>query len=170
MKQQRVFTTLFLILLPLFFALFLNSCVSSLLKEAPPTFSKEVTFDLPGGDFTKITKSVFPAWKSKTTSNVISIISDCSEINIYTLDDLQQLISASIEKPNILNKESVIYKDKPAQKRTVEGEIEGNSIVIQSLSFRRGNCGYVTSLSGRPKVITKDENTYQQFNESLKFK
>lgn len=151
-------------------ALFLSSCISSILKEAPPTFSKDISYEDPTKDFTKLSKSVFPAWKNKSTSNVISIISDCSESNIYTLDDLHQLISGSLEKPNVVSKESIQFKGKPAQKRKIEGEIDGNAIEIRALSFRRNNCGYVSSLSGRPDTIEHDEKAYEQFNESLNFK
>lgn len=151
-------------------SLLFSSCISSILKEAPPTFSKEILFQEPPSDFVRMSKSVFPAWKSKNTSNVISIISDCSESSIYTLDDLHQLISGSLDKPNVTLKESTQFKGRPAQKRTIEGEIDGNSIQIRSLSFRKNNCGYVTSLSGRPKVIQNDEKAYEHFNESLSFK
>ena len=158
------------ILTSVFILTFFSSCISSILKEAPPTFSKEISYQQPSNDFVRMSKSIFPAWKNKNTSNVISIISDCSESNIYTLDDLHQLISGSLEKPTVTLKEATVFKGRPAQKRTIEGEIDGNSIQIRSLSFRKNNCGYVTSLSGRPKAIQTDEKTYDRFNESLYFK
>ena len=161
MKKQLV-ASLILIVTPIL----LVSCVSSLLQEKAPTFSSEVKYTEPRAPFVRLNKSVYPSWKNKETGNVISIVSDCSEI---TLEGLQQLIEGSLDKVITVAKENVTYKNKPALGQVTVGLIDSQQIQINSKSFKRKNCGYVTSLSGRIKNLDVDKTNLLQFEESLTF-
>lgn len=164
MKKQLV-ATLILILTPAL----LVSCVSSLLQEKAPTFSSEIKFADPAEPFTKLNKSVYPSWKNKKTGNVISIVSDCSDSSSITLYSLHQIIEGSIDKPKVSQQNTITFKNKPALVHVTEGLLDLEPIEIHSMSFKRNNCGYVTSLSGKPKNLNADKAFYDQFNESLTF-
>ena len=92
------------------------SCVSSILKESPPTFSKNVNWSEPAQPFERLNTAVYPAWKSKVTGNVISIVSDCSNSSGPGLLGLHRLIENSIEdfklikeqKPNFQNQAALV--------------------------------------------------------------
>lgn len=143
------------------------SCISSLLQEKAPTFSKEIQFKQPENSFTKINKAVYPAWKNSKTGNVISVVSDCSENS--TLTGLHSLITDSIEQAKLIQQQPIIFQQKPALLYLTEGSLDGQSIEIKSISFKRKNCGYVSSLSGKPKSIEIDQKTFDAFNESFSF-
>ncbi|MFZ3230893.1 MAG: hypothetical protein WA160_11860 [Pseudobdellovibrio sp.] len=148
----------------------LISCVSSLLKEKEPTFSKDVEFESPKSPYYKLDKSVFPSWKSKISGNVISIFSDCQNEGIRTLNDLQKYIEDSIENSKRIKETIVQFQNKPALSLVIQGELESNPIEIQSISFNRPNCGYVVSLSGKPQQLKVDQIAFEQFTASLRFK
>lgn len=165
MKKHLLLTS-FIILAPFV----LISCVSSLLKEKAPTFSKDVEFDAPKGPFYRLEKSVFPSWKNKASGNVISIFSDCQPDTPKTLNDLQKYIEDSVENSKRANEAVVQYQNKPALQLLIQGELESNPIAVQSVSFVRAGCGYVVSLAGKPQQLKLDQTSYDQFLTSLKFK
>lgn len=164
MKKHLALTT-FIILAPFL----LVSCVSSLLKEKAPTFSKDVEFEDPKGPFHKLDKSIFPSWKNKDSGNVISIFSDCQE-SPKTLNELQKYIEDSVENSKRAKETLTQFQNKPALNILFQGELESNPIEVQSISFIRANCGYVVSLSGKPQQLKLDQVTFDHFLTSLKFK
>lgn len=164
--MKQLLATLILVLTPFLLA----SCVSSLLKEKPPTFSDEVTFTSPKTPFFRLTKSVYPSWKNKQTGNVLSIFSDCQTGMTSTLSELQRIIEDSVENSKRLAENQIQYQNKPALQRTLSGEVENNSIQIKSIAFKRLNCGYVVSLSGKPEQLHLDDNAFELFIQSLTFK
>jgi hypothetical protein len=165
MKKQLV-ASLFLICLPLLIA----SCVSTILQEKAPTFSKDVSFTEPDKNiFIKINRTVYPAWKNKITGNVISIVSDCKESSSAILTNLHLLITDSIENSKLTKQQQITFKKKPAVFYVTEGLLEGESIEVHSLSLKRKNCSYLSSLSGKPDSIASDQKAFDDFNESLVF-
>lgn len=164
MKKQLV-ATLLIIASPFLMV----SCVSSLLKEKAPTFSKDIQFKDPQFGFSKVNLSVYPAWKNSKSGNVISIISDCNENGVASLSSLHQLITGSIEDSKTIKQELLSFKDKPALLYLTEGSLDGQPIAIRSISFKRKDCGYVSSLSGKPNSLDSDLNAFNSFNESFSF-
>ncbi len=164
--MKHLLATLILISAPLL----LVSCVSSLLKEKAPTFSNEVNYTAPKSPFVRLTKSVYPSWKNKESGNVLSIFSDCQNGLTSSLSELQSIIEESVENSKRVSENFIQFQNKPALKRILNGELENNSIQIKSVSFKRLNCGYVVSLSGKPEQLQLDENTFELFIKSLTFK
>lgn len=163
MKKQLIAT--FIIMS---FPFLIVSCVSSLLQEKAPTFSKSIQFTDPKDPFYRLNKSIYPAWKNKNTGAVISIISDCTD-QTQSLMNLQQLILDSIEQPKIVKQEQITFQNKPANFVTATGQLEQNDIEVHSISFKRKGCGYVTSLSGKINSLQNDQKSFKDFNESFRF-
>ncbi len=164
MKKQLA-ATIFTIAFPILMV----SCVSTILKEKEPTFSKQINYKDPQVNFVKLNVSVYPTWKNSKTGNVISIVSDCSENFSGTLTSLQQLIAGSIEEAKIMKQESITLQGKPALLYLTEGQLDGQPIAVRSISFKRKACGYVSALSGRPTSLAADLKAYESFNESFSF-
>ena len=95
------------------------------------------------------------------------MVSDCNENN--TLTGLHSLITDSIEQAKLVKQQQITFKQRPALLYLTEGSLDGQSIEIQSISFKRKNCGYVSSLSGKPKSIELDQKAFDAFNESFSF-
>ncbi len=164
MKKQLV-ATLIIIAIPFFFV----SCVSSLLKDKPPTFSQEIKLTPPKPPFKKTETSVFPSWKSNKTGNVIAIVSNCNENSSYKLSSLHQLIEDSLEDVKTLKEETIALQNRPALLKAITAQLDGYLIEIYSVSFKRKSCGYVASLSGKLNSLTPDKNQFEQFINGFSF-
>jgi len=164
MKKQLV-ATFSVIVIPFLFA----SCISTLLKETHPSFSKEISLTDPEKPFTKTDTSIFPSWKNTTTGNVISIISDCAENTSYKLSNLHQLIESGLDDIKLLKEESLTFQKKPALSRIVHAYLDGQPIEIQSVSFKRKSCGYVVTLSGKINNLSFDRPQFEHFINGFRF-
>ena len=164
MKRQLAATFLLFVSPFLFVA-----CISSLLKENPPTFSSEVEYKEPAAPFAKFKKSVYPSWKSQKTGNVISIVSDCDPNSSLSLAQLHRIVEDSLTGLQVVNEEGAFLQDKPALVRNIKGQLDGIDIELVSVSFRRKSCGYVSSLSGKVGSVQQDRTEFDRFNQNLKF-
>lgn len=164
MKKQLV-ATFFIILVPFIFV----SCVSTLLKEKAPTFSNEISFKNPQSPFERQRTEVFPAWRNPQSGNVITIISDCQNAASSSLSSLHRLVENSLEKVAVNSEETIEFQGRPAISRAVQAELDGHRIELYSLSFKRVNCGYVSSLSGKPGSLDTDKKIYEQFLNGFSF-
>lgn len=165
MKKQLV-ATFIILLLPFAF----GSCVSSLLKEAPPTFSNEILIKSPTKPFVKTETSIYPSWKNTQTGNVISIISDCKENSPYKLSNLHLILESSLENIQVSAENTITLNNKPAFHRVIKAQLDGSPIEIQSVSFKRKSCGYVASLSGKENNLSTDQKQFEQFINGFSFK
>lgn len=164
MKRQLA-ATLILFVSPFLFV----ACVSSILKESPPTFSSEVEFKDPSAPFVKLKKSVFPSWKNQRTGNVISIVSDCDQNSNQSLAQLHRMVEDSLTGVQVVSEENSSLQDKPSLSKNIKGQLDGIDIELFSVSFRRKSCGYVSSLAGKIGSIQQDRAAFDQFNQNLKF-
>lgn len=164
MKKQLV-ATLIIIAIPLFFV----SCVSSILKDKPPTFSRKIKLIDPKPPFIKTEASVYPSWKSTKTGNVIAIVSDCSETSSYKLSNLYLLIEDPLENIKVLKEETIALQNRPAISRHITAQLDRQPIEVQSISFKRNSCGYVASLSGKINNLESDKRPFEQFINGFSF-
>lgn len=164
MKKHLV-ASLLIIAVPFLFV----SCVSSLLKEKPPAFSKEIKLTPPKAPFIKTETSVFPSWKNSQTGNVISIVSDCNEGATSKLSVLHQLIEDSLEDIKIVKEETIALQNRPAFLKVVTANLDGHPIEVHSVSFKRKSCGYLASLSGKANSLFKDATFFESFISGFGF-
>jgi hypothetical protein len=164
MKKQLA-ASLLIVSLPFLFV----SCVSSLLKENPPTFSQEISYTAPAAPFSKMSTPVFPSWKNNKTGNVITIVSDCNPGASFTLQGLHQMIEGSITQPQLIKEENIEFQNRPALTHRVSGQIDGLDIEVYSVSFIRRSCGYVSSLSGKKGSLDSDQQNFEQFIQGYSF-
>ena len=164
MKKQLV-ATLIVISTPFMFV----SCVSSLLKDAPPTFSKEITLTPPPAPFQKMNTSVYPSWKNAKSGNVISIISDCAQDSSFKLSSLHQIIESSLDNVKVVQEETISLKGRTAFSRAISAHLDGLQIEVQSVTFKRKSCGYVASLSGKQGNLSSDKAHFDEFISGFSF-
>lgn len=164
MKKQLV-ATIIISSLPFLFI----SCVSTLLKDSPPTFSKEIKVKDPAKPFSKTTTAVYPSWKSSKSGNVIAIVSDCDPNSSYSLNNLHLLVEEPLSNVKVLQEETFTMQNKPAVRRLVTAQLDDSQIEVESISFKRKSCSYVTSLSGKIDGLNADRAQFEQFNNGLSF-
>lgn len=165
MKKQ-IFKTIFITIIPIFFV----SCVSSLFKAKPPTFSDEIQLTEPAPPFMKTKTSVFPSWKSAATGNVIAIVSECNLNSANNnLTSLHQLIDTALEDVVLIKEESLLLYNKPALLRTVHAHLDGNPIEVQSVVFKKKSCSYAATLSGKQNNLVSDVAIFKKFINGFGF-
>ncbi|MGZ3691890.1 MAG: hypothetical protein ACXVAX_10320 [Pseudobdellovibrio sp.] len=151
------------------FPVLLASCVSTLLKESPPTFSTEIKVTAPPTPFVALKTSVFPSWKSSKSGNVISIVSECDPNLNSDLIGLHRIVEDSLTEVKVVKEENTTLQSKPAYYKNVTAELEGHPIEVETYSFKRKSCGYVTSLSGKSESLEQDKVTFEKFIQGLSF-
>jgi|GEM_PF-5270249 len=164
MKKQLV-ATICIIFVPFLFA----SCVSSLLKDKPPSFSHEIKLVAPGKPFVKTDTSIYPSWKNTITGNVISVVSDCNENSTYKLSHLHQLLEDSLENIIVIKEESTLFQKKPALSRIIQAKLDEQPIEIYSVSFKRKSCGYIAAYSGKINGLEADKFQFEKFINDFGF-
>lgn len=164
MKKQLVL--LFLLICSAFY---LTACVSSLLKDSPPTFSKEINYKAPPASFVALKTSVFPSWKNSKSGNVISLISECETPLSSNLQGLHRIVEDSLTEIKVVHEENTTFQNKPAYAKKITAQLDGLAIETHSISFKRKSCGYVTTLSGKAGMLEPDQSAFEQFKQGLSF-
>ncbi len=147
----------------------LTGCLSSLLKEPAPTFANELVLPALPTEFIAQNNSTYPSWKNKNTSNVISVLSECTD-QVTNLKTTHALITNAIENETVLEEKKVLLKKTTGYFRKVSGLIDGHTIEIHSTSFKYKNCFYLTSLSGNHEKINSDFKVWNDFTQNIEFK
>lgn len=156
-----------LFILTLFFIV--SGCISSLLKEAPPAFSNQISMDDPQGSFERIKSVNYPSWKSSQTQNAIIIISSCDEAQ-SPLTQAHQVITESIEDVKVEPLSIDHLKISKFIAKRIQGSIDGSPVQVLTTAFQYKNCTYVSALSGKPNSMTKDVEAWKIFLNSIEFK
>ena len=146
-----------------------TGCISNILKEPAPTFSKDIILPELPQEFILQKSSSYPSWKSKKTSNVILVVSECAEMNL-NLKSAHSLITNALENENVLEEKKTTFKKNQAYFRKVSGLVDGLEIDIVSTSFKYKQCVYISSLSGVRESISKDIENWNNFNQQIEFK
>ncbi|MCM2353228.1 MAG: hypothetical protein NDI63_06375 [Pseudobdellovibrio sp.] len=149
--------------------LLIPGCISNIFKEPKPTFSNEVVLPEFNSGFNQLNDNVYPAWKSKDTGNVISIVSDCNDGN-FSLKSIHSLMSDSLDLVKVLEEKPTTLNGRKSYYKVVRGEIEGKAIEIQSYSLQHNKCTYVTSLAGNPEKVKLNQEHFKNFLQKIDFK
>ena len=164
MKKQLV-STLIVIIFPFLFA----SCISGILKEKPPVFSNQIKYVEPNAPFKSQTTSVFPSWKSRSTGNVIALVSDCDPNSDVSLQQMHSLLEDSMNNFQIQNEKTVQFQERPAHYKNTTGHLDEVPIEVRALSFKRKSCTYLSYLSGKKGGLDADQQAWENFNLKLSF-
>ena len=163
MKLKKIFISLIILII-------VPGCISSFFKEAAPTFSDNIIYADPKPNFIRLTSYIYPAWKNTKNGSVISLVSDCTE-NLYDLKTIHTLINDSLDQFKVIaEKMTQLETGHPSYYRRLQGQIDSKPVEVQVYSFQHKKCNYLTSLSGDPKKVSADLETFQIFNKQLSFK
>lgn len=157
------------VLLSFTILLLVPGCISNIFKEPKPTFSKDVVLPEFDSDFNQLRDNVYPAWKSKQTGNVISVISDCNDGN-FTVKTIHGLMSDSLDQVKVKQENSTTINGRKSFFKILHGQIDGKAIEIQSYSLQNNNCTYLASLAGNPEKLKLDEQRFKNFLLKIDFK
>lgn len=148
----------------LFSALSMSGCVSVALKKEPIVKSDKYTYQNPGSPFKKVDPdNADHAWRNSKTGNTIAVISECSTSRDPELSTLESESVQALSAVKISSSKEMIFNDREALRSTAEGTIDGVSVKIDVLNFKKSSCMYSLTYFGRSKGFQADQNEFENF-------
>ncbi|MFZ4713877.1 MAG: hypothetical protein ACOYL6_09210 [Bacteriovoracaceae bacterium] len=150
-----------------FIILLLCSCSS----RRPEDFkSKEYSYS-----FEKIGwRSIDPqgadkAYMNEERGSVIMVNSLCRKYDSTGLEVLSNNFLGGLTELEVLQKNSITYKDREAYSLQSKGKLDGVTVFLNSLTSNRNHCTFDFVLISPLKVSEADLKTYQELLENIKF-
>ncbi|WII72403.1 hypothetical protein QJS83_00795 [Bdellovibrio sp. 22V] len=150
-------------------SLLLGSCVSVKLPGGKVTSAKDVTFTAPPSPFQEIkADSSDKAWLSGKTGNTISFLSECGGGADPSLEQLEVDSLGAINKVKVLQSDETMFNGRAARQSTAQGQIDGVSVQMALLVFKKNGCNYTLSYGGVAKQFSVEEDVFEKFKQSFK--
>lgn len=145
-----------------------SACVSvNLPISSKGTPAKDVKFVEPQLPFQKLDdNSGDQSWKSKKTANIISFLTDCGGSD-PNLESLQVEIESALQEPKTISERKFTFNDREALESEVQGKIDGISVRVRSVVFKKSACNYLITLSGQDKQFAEDLPVFNKFLEGF---
>lgn len=157
-----------LVFISLFFSL--TSCVSVKIAGTDSTLSKfdqahftepQIPFQkksIPSGDF---------SWVSRNTGNIISYLSECSKIKDIDLKSLEADAVSSLENPIV--EQSIVqdFNNRKAIFSKIIGEIDGVKLFLELVIFKKNNCSFTLSYTGKVGKQSEESSHFTSFYKSF---
>ena len=161
---MRIYNTAFIII-----ALLLSSCVSVELNGSKVTPAKDVQFSSPGSPFSEIKATGSDrAWLSKKTGNTISYLSECGNANDPSLNEIENESLSVLSNMKIAKSEEGQFNGRGARYSTAVGDVDGVSVQMSLVVFKKNGCNYTLSYSGVEKQFSLEEKYFLKFQTQFK--
>lgn len=144
-----------------------SGCISSILKEPAPTFSKEARLQSPPSPFVKMKSASYPSWKSSKTQNVILILSNCD--SLYNVNNIHHAIAENVDNVKVESSQVDSLKFVRPVVKQIQGSIDNAPVTVKTVAFQHRNCTYLTALSGKPETLSSDLENWKNFINSIEF-
>jgi hypothetical protein len=96
-----------------FLTLFLSTgCISNLLKEPAPTFSKDIILPILPEEFVLQKTSAYPSWKSKKKHQMLFLLFLSALTRNLNLKSAHSLITSALENEKVLEEKKTTFKKK----------------------------------------------------------
>lgn len=149
--------------------LLLSGCISFQLPVGKISAAKNVKFNAPSEPFAEIkTSGSDLAWISAKTGNTISYLSECSSNSESNLENLETDSLSVMSKIKILNSKKSKYLDVESRQSIATGEVDGVSVQISLVTFKKNGCIFTLSYGGVQKEFSSELNHFESFKESFR--
>lgn len=150
-------------------SLLLSSCVSVKIGGAKGTPATGVSFQAPTNPFKEIkSESADQAWLSARTGNTISFLSECGNPADAGLSQIENESLAALSELKIIKTEDATFNERAARRTIAQGQVDGVSVQISLLIFKKNGCNYTLTYGGVTKQFSAEENIFQQFQSQFK--
>lgn len=140
-----------------------GGCVSVNLGSGKTNRSSEVKFRAPTGAFKEISNSsADQAWQNPETGNTISFLTECPQPD-SSLEGLTDEFTNVLRSKQVKDKKEEFYNGREALHTWCEGKLDGISMKIHSLVFKKNGCSYLLTYVGRAKVFDREQTIFNEF-------
>lgn len=152
-----------------FLILPLMSCISFKLGDAEPQKAINIAFKEPSSPFALTKNSeADQAWQSKSTGNIIAIISKCSKNSDKPLNIAYQEIAKGFDRVDSDKQESIFFNGREALRGSFQGTIDGIAMSMETLQFNKNQCFYQLTYSGLSQNFKNELPHFEQFIKEFK--
>lgn len=167
MKNHHAFSTHFFLLPAMFLSL--SSCVSLPFEKPNIKKSENIIFQKPQEPFVEIKSKNFDnAWLSKSSGNTISFLSECNNPIDPTIDQIEQDSISGINQIEIIQSDTLTFNQRETKNTTIRGKIDGISIKMQLIVFKKNNCSYTILYGGIETVFDSEYSIFKHFLDTFK--
>jgi hypothetical protein len=113
------------------------------------------------------------AYQSSQTSSIISLNSSCRpsyENTTQNLKDFTKLLFMGISDVTSKNEKELSLQSVPALETTIQGKLNGETMMLSAIVLRKKNCIYDLMVISRPDHFLSSENDFKKFVSSLRIK
>ncbi|WP_246845153.1 hypothetical protein [Bdellovibrio sp. NC01] len=144
-------------------------CVSVQLPGGKITPAKDVSFEEPSAPFKKIKAiNADKTWQSEKTGNTISFLSECGGTADPSLQSIETESLSAMNNLRIVSTENLQYNGREARQTISTGEVDGVSVQLALLIFKKNGCNYTLSYGGLQKQFTPELRYFEKFKSEFK--
>lgn len=152
-----------------FFFLILGGCVSVQLPGGKVTPAKDVEFQPPTAPFKEIkTANSDKTWLSGKTGNTISFLSECGGNSDPSLEQIESDSLSAMSHTQNLKTEELSYNGRAARQTVSKGTLDGVSVQMRLLVFKKNGCNYTLSFGGLENRFSSEEKYFETFLKGFK--
>lgn len=145
------------------------SCVSVDLKPKAPTKSEVYEYSEPKNPFEEmISDHADHAWQNQKTGNTIAVLSECSESRDPSLASIEGETINALTNPQKIKTNEIQFSSRGGLRTVVEGQVDGVTVKMDVLTFKKNSCSYTLSYIGRSKGFEKDQSAFEEFLKGFK--
>ena len=151
-----------------FLLMICSACIS--FKISPDTKrSQAVSYHEPSSPFieTQLTNAD-KAWIDEETGNIISYQSICNESIDPDLETILQKSTSELLDRKILKKTNMEYNSRRAERVLISGQLDGVSVNLEFVIFKKNSCSYTLSFIGLPEHFNKSKDAFSNFIDGFK--
>lgn len=157
----------FSILISLCFAVM--GCVSVNLKPKAPLHSTEYKYQAPDASFRKLdNEQTDLAWQNEKSGNTIAVLSECSETRDPSLQDLEAEMTQVLNDHKVIQSQPLTFEEREALRSLIEGKVDGISVSVDVLTFKKNSCSYTLTYMGRSQGFEKERKVFENFLKGFK--
>lgn len=141
----------------------INGCVTVNLPKTSKGKASGVRVTPPNNDFVESkSEKADQLWKHRSTGATISYLSECSD-QASDLALLETETLNTLAEQQLINQSTRTFNDREARWLEAKGKVEGISLQIAQLSFRRNGCDYILTLASRSERFELHRKDFDEF-------
>ncbi len=147
------------------FMVILSGCISvSIKNKDASTKSDKFKYTSPPSPFEKISSEQADlAWQNSHSGNTIALLSECSDSKDPSLQTLEGETIQALTGYQVTKTNNLKFEDRDAMRSEVEGVVDGISVKMNVLTFKKNSCAYTLTYLGRAKGFSKDISVFENF-------
>ncbi len=143
----------------------ISGCISVSIKNKEASArSDKFRYSNPASPFEKISSEQADlAWQNSRSGNTIAVLSECSESKDSSLQTLEGETAQALSSYQVTKTNEIKFQGRDALRSNIEGLVDGISVKMSILTFKKNSCAYTLTYLGRAKGFEKDLPSFETF-------